>query len=174
MAALASSPDTSLYTVGKGEVYFQKDFTGSYRHLGNVEELEFEAEFEELEHYSSMGGVKELDQSIVTAVSATLRILMDEWSPDNVAMAVLGDVVDLASPVGATEIEILSKTKIEGALRYIGTNEYGPKYTFDFASVALRPSDALALISEEYAKIEVSGKLAKRGGTFGTVTQLGA
>lgn len=174
MAALASSPDTSLYTVGKGEVYFQKDFIGSFRHLGNVAELEFEASFEELEHYSSMGGVKELDQSIVTSVSATLRLLMDEWSPDNVAMAVLGDVVDLGSPVGATEIEILKTTKIEGAVRYIGTNEYGPKYTFDFASAAFRPSDALSLITEEYAQIEVTGKLAKRAGTFGTVTQLGA
>jgi len=174
MAALASSPDTSLYVVGKGEVYFQKDFTGSFRHVGNVAELEFEAEFAELDHYSSMGGVKSLDQSTVLSVSATLRMLMDEWSPDNVAMAFLGEVTELASPVGATEIDILSVTKIEGAVRYIGTNEIGPKFTFDFASAAFRPSDAIALISDEYAQMELTAKLAKRLGTFGTITQLGA
>lgn len=171
MTALPS-PSTENYTIGKGEVWFKQDGETEYRHMGNVAEVEFTPEVERLDHFSSMAGIKTKDRSDVLERSATLRLLMDEWTPENLAIAFLGTVSNLVSPAGGKKITIFSENAIKGAVRFVGTNSVGPKYQYDWHSVQFAPSGGVNLISDEYGQLEVEGECLVVAGEFGEINSL--
>jgi len=169
-----TSPNVGNYTLGKGKVYFSPDGESPpvWRDMGNVAEVEFSPEIEKLDHYSSREGIKSKDKSVPLEVSATLRLLMDEWTPDNLALAVLGVVSDVTSPGGKKQITILSETSIKGSVKFTGTNDVGPKYEYIWSSVEFTPSGSLNLIADEWGQIEVEGACLIVGTDFGTITEL--
>jgi hypothetical protein len=84
------SPLTDLYYVGKGNVEIQLIGDITYRHIGNVPTFEFVPAVTTLPHYSSMVGVRVKDDEIIHEKAASLNIVMDEWSYDNMKIAFLG------------------------------------------------------------------------------------
>ena len=111
------------YTVGKGIVSFRKDLAGAYADMGNCTEFEFTPELEKLDHFSSREGVRTKDKSIVIQKSGTVRLVLDEWTRDNIALAVLGTNTIVG---GQSITEIFDSNAIKGSLRFTGTNEVGP------------------------------------------------
>ena len=94
---------------------------------------------------------------------------MDEWTADNLAMALLGDTSDDTD--GNTVIDIFSRNAFEGELKYEGTNEIGPQMDIDLFKVAFKPGKSLNPISDEWGNIEIEGEaLANDLGKFGTWT----
>src|SRR6187397_342216 len=89
---MPESPNVLNYYIGKGNVYFKRSGDADYRHVGNVPEFEFTPDIEKLEHFSSMSGTKSKDRVVVTAKSATVRLVLDEWTAENIAIAFLGEV----------------------------------------------------------------------------------
>src|SRR5436305_14786148 len=85
------SPSTDNYYVGKGKLSFKPTGATTFRDLGNVTELETTPNLTTLEHFSSREGVKKKDKEVVTDKKLTVRLVMDEWTADNLAMALLGD-----------------------------------------------------------------------------------
>ena len=77
------------YTVGKGLVSFKKTGATAFADMGNCTEFEFTPEIEKLDHFSSRTGVRFKDKSVVIQKSGTLRLVLDEWTVDNLKMAVL-------------------------------------------------------------------------------------
>jgi hypothetical protein len=86
------SPSTDNYYVGKGKISFKPTGATTLRDIGNVTELETTPNLTTLEHFSSREGVKKKDKEVVTEKKLTVRMVMDEWTADNLAMALLGDV----------------------------------------------------------------------------------
>lgn len=161
------SPDTGNYYVGKGAVYFTP-VGGVERHIGNVPEFELEIEIEELEHFSSMEGTRSKDLTVAAQKSATLRILMDEWSYQNLSFALLGDTDNDSD--GNITIDIMSENLIRGAIRFAGANDVGPQWNMNLPSVAFKPSAAIGLITDEWGQLEVTGTVEIVDGSFGTMT----
>jgi len=94
---------------------------------------------------------------------------MDEWTADNLAMALLGDVSTDVD--GNKVIDIYSRNSFEGELKYEGTNEVGPQMDIHLLKVAFKPGKSLNPISDEWGNIEVEGEaLADNLGKFGTWT----
>ena len=94
---------------------------------------------------------------------------MDEWTADNLAMALLGDVT--TNVAGDKEIDIFSRNTFEGELKYEGTNEIGPQMDINLFRVAFKPGKSLNPISDEWGNIEIEGEaLANDLGKFGTWT----
>jgi hypothetical protein len=163
-----TAPNTGNYLVGKGNVYFTP-VGGVRRHVGNAPAFEIELGIEELEHFSSMSGVRVKDLVVIIEKSATVRMTLEEWTAENVAMALLG-TADETDTEGNVQIEILSQNLIRGLLEFEGTNDVGPRWNYRFPQVAFRPNAALSPISDEWGTIEMEGEVEAVDGKFGTAT----
>ena len=163
------SPSTENYYVGKGKISFKAVGSATFRDLGNVSSLETSPNLTTLEHFSSREGVKKKDMEVVTEKKMTVTMVMDEWTADNLAMMLLGDVSTDVD--GNKVIDIFSRNTFEGELKYEGTNEIGPQMDIDLFRVVFKPGKSLNPISDEWGNIEIEGEaLANDQGKFGTWT----
>jgi hypothetical protein len=162
------APNISNYFVGKGVVMFKPDGETIYHFIGNVTEFEFSPTLDVLDHFSSMAGVKSKDKTVVLTKGGELRMVMEELTARNLSLFLLStvDYTDVDHPT----IEIFSSNLLSGAVKYIGTNEIGPRWTYEFARVDFVPSGKFNPISDEWGNLEVTGQLAEADGTFGTAT----
>ena len=140
----------------------------AFRDLGNVPEFEFTPEVERLDHFSSRTGIKTKDRSVVIESSGTLRIVMEELTAENLALAVLGTVSQ--NTAGQDEIDILSQDVIAAKVKFVGSNDVGRKATWLFERVEFAPSAAINPISDEWLNFEVTGEVLAVAGKFGTIT----
>jgi len=166
-----ATPNVNNYVIGKGAVYFTPS-GGVQRHLGNVAEMEIEIAVEELEHFSSQTGTRTKDLTVVLEKSATIRLVLEEWTQRNLAMALLGTIGNDTS--GADIINIGAESSILGQLSFTAANDVGPKWDYVFPSVSFRPDGAIAPISDEWGQLEMSGEVNAVSGQFGTATLQGS
>lgn len=150
---MPTSPSTDNYYVGKGKISFKAVGQTTFRDLGNVSSLETTPDVTTLEHFSWREGVKKKDKEVVIEKKMTITMVMDEWTADNLAMALLGDV------------------ETDSALKYEGTNEIGPQMDIHLFGVMFKPGKSLNPISDEWGNIEIQGEaLADEQRKFGTWT----
>jgi hypothetical protein len=88
----AVTPDISNYYVGTGTVTWTPEATTAVptptaRDLGNCNVFEFTQEYELLDHWNRRGGTRYKDFRPVTQQSANLRIELDEWTAENLRLA---------------------------------------------------------------------------------------
>jgi hypothetical protein len=167
------SPNVENYFVGKGKIYFQPEGAAGVitdYDVGNCTEFELAPTIEKLDHFSSREGVKQKDKSIVLSKGATARIVMEEFTPDNLALMLLGtpNVADLSN----VTIDMFADNAKRGHMRYVGTNEVGPRWTFDLPVVEFSPSGSISPISDEWGNLEVTGEVLVSGdpASFGTAS----
>jgi hypothetical protein len=162
------SPTTDGYFIGKGNVVFKPDGSSIFRHVGNVPEFEFTPSTDTLDHFSAMAGVKSKDKTIVISKGGELRMVLDELSPENLAMLLLGDV-SYADPLHPV-VNIFSLNSVAGEVRFYASNDIGPRWDGVFKGVDFLPSGSFQPISDEYGKLEVTGQVRTVAGAFGTWT----
>jgi len=165
-----TSPNVKNYFIGKGVVAFKRDGEDDFRDMGNAATVEFTPELETLDHFSSRAGVKSKDRTVVTSKSGTVHLVLDEWTPSNLAIALLGD--QATDVDGNIVIDIFSSNAVSGVLKFTGSNEIGPRYEVELARVDFIPSAALGLITDEWGQIDVTGNSVAVAGKFGTATLL--
>lgn len=167
---LPVTPSTDLLQVGKGIAVFKPVGGTTFIDLGNCPTIELTPNFTTLDHFSSRQGVKQRDKRIITEKIADLKIVMEEWAAQNLAM-MLGGSIDNADPANPV-ISIGNVNASSGELRFYGTNDVGPKWNVIFPSVDFIPSGTLALISDGWGNMEVTGSMLVDASTnaFGTMT----
>ena len=165
-----ASPNILNYTVGKGRVQVRVSGETNFRDIGNCPEFEFTPEIEKLDHVSSQTGVKSKDKTIVLSKKGTLRIVFEELTAENMRLALLGSAISEQSS-GDQEIEIFGASQITTEVKFIGTNDYGPKWEYYFRQVDFIPSSGISLISDEWLGVEITGEVAAVNGSFGTATK---
>lgn len=161
MPATNTSPNTGNYYIGKGIVSFKPDGAADYRDIGNVSNLAFSMDITTLDHFSSRGGVKDKDLTIVLEKNSTINLTMDEWTAGNLGLMVLGDVDEGA--IGGPTVDIFTRNAIQGALKFVGTNEVGPKINVDLYNVSFKPSGDLGFITDEWGELELEGDILVAG-----------
>lgn len=167
MAVSIDSPNVDNYTVGKAKILWKPELLSNYIDVGNVPEFELTPELEELEHFSSREGIRTLDRSEIIQKQAALRMIFEEWTPLNMSIMLVGSLV-IAGDVAS--LNILDQAAVRGAVRYIGTNQIGPKWTMDFPNIKFSPSGSLNPITDEWGQMEVTGQVEATNGVFGTAT----
>lgn len=166
-----ASPDIRNYTIGKGIASFKKSGETTFRDLGNCPSFEFTPSATTLDHFSARAGLKKKDRSVVTATEGELKISMEEFTVDNLAMALLGNVgVDSS---GHPEIDILQVAEVAGEIKFVMTNDIGQKFTWHFLNVSFTPSSTVSPISDEWGNFEVTGQTLAVNGKFGTLSHIG-
>lgn len=163
---MASQPSPSIlnYYIGKGVISWQPVGGGSYRDLGNCPRFEFDPKVTRLAHYSARLGTKFKDDERITVKEPEVTLLLDEWTQDNLALALIG------SMVGST-VNIFDQADVRGSLKFVGSNDVGPKKIIILPTVVLTPNGRLNLIEDGYGQIELSGPVLGDPGTgsFGTI-----
>lgn len=182
-SAMPVSPSVENYAILKGIVSFRATGAAEFRDLGNAPEFEYTPEVEMLDHFSARAGVRAKDRSVAVQKGATVRLVLDEITAENLALGTLGLVEDHEDEPGAGAgrrlVHLLHHSAIEGALRCVGTNEVGRRLRIDIPKVSFRPQSSIAFISEDWATIEIEGEVLfdpdpQTGtGGYGTVTELG-
>src|SRR6266550_3594047 len=142
-----TSPNPLNYFVGRGQVFWKNDSvggSGAWRDLGNAPSVQFKAAIKNLDHFSSRIGLKLKDRSIAIDANATLIVKLDEWTGDNLALAIMG--------LEGTSFDILSESSITGGFFFLGTNDIGAKFSALFPIVNLTPTGTLDFIgsSDKY------------------------
>lgn len=166
------SPNPLLYYIGKGKVSFKKDGNSDFRDLGNAPVCEFAPEVTTLDHYSARAGVKQKDLSVVTEKSGKINITLEEFSFENMRLALLGGPSEPDSS-GKNTFQLFGSNQIDGVLKFEGTNDVGPKYEIIAARVSFVPGKSVNPISEGWGVLELVGNmLADATGSFGTVTEI--
>lgn len=84
------SPLVDMYYVGKGIVSIWPTGETAYRDVGNVPTFAFTPNVTTLIHYSSRHGVRVKDLEVIHEKAATLEMVMDEFTYDNLKLALLG------------------------------------------------------------------------------------
>jgi len=105
-----NNPDE--YYIGKGRVWIDVlDADGARtgeRYLGNTPSFELTPTSEKLDHFSAATAEAELDSSIVTRSQTSIRIVADEFSKENLAIAFMGDNSSLTQTADSVEAEAIS------------------------------------------------------------------
>lgn len=91
----------SYYASFQGRVYLGKrDMNGmpiEVRSPGNVADLKLSLKTEVLEHYESQSGQRSLDHRMIKSKSATINLAIEEFTPENLALALYGTHVATSS-----------------------------------------------------------------------------
>jgi hypothetical protein len=170
---MATTPNTGNYYIGKGIVSFRKSGDSDYRDFGNATVFEFAPNITTLSHYSSRTGVKTKDRQVVTEKSATINLTLEEWTIENLQLALLGDQPEQVSSANNKIFNIFASNQISGELRFVGTNDVGPRFQWDLPNVSFVPGKSVNPISEGWGALELVGDvLAETNGFFGTITEI--
>jgi hypothetical protein len=161
---MAASPSTLNYFVGKGTLAYTET-GGTLRSLGNCPSFKVTPTMEFLEHFSSMGGVKEQDDEILIQKTGQVEITLDEITLENLALVLFG-TIEVGTP---DEFEIMAASAKTGLLTLTGTNDKGNQFLVTVNKVSWRPDEGVDFISEEFGVITLTGKMLKVAGSFGTV-----
>ena len=168
-----TSPNTLNYYVGKGIISFKKSGDSSYRDLGNVTVFEFQPEITLLDHYSSRTGVKTKDDSVVTEKAGKLNMTLEEWTLPNLQLALMGGPIEDSSSADSGVFEIFASNQITGAVRFVGTNDQGPRFQIDLPKVQFVPGKSINPISEAWGSLELVGNvLVDSNNSFGTMQEI--
>jgi hypothetical protein len=100
------------YTLGRGELHFASFLAntqnpGGERYIGNTPEWNATIESENLEHYDSDHGIRELDESIVLQTNRNASFITDNISPENIANFFFGSVTALAVTAQTVDDEVI-------------------------------------------------------------------
>jgi hypothetical protein len=163
------SPNIGNYYIGKGLVSIKLLGESAFIDVGNCPTFEFMAKVTQLDHYSSMTGVKVKDFTAVTEISGTLTMVLEEYTARNMGFALLGLPTGGPSPTPDT-IDIFANPVIYGAVKFVGGNDIGPNWTVEFPLVKLSPNKALSLIGNTWGTIDLEGDVLydHTSGGFGT------
>ena len=96
------NPSADLLRLGAGSLYFDRGFTGAFRHLGNVDTLEPTTTPDILTRRSSMTRTRPIRKRLARQIDVVWRAVGDEWNADNLALLMMGDVTyatQAATPV---------------------------------------------------------------------------
>lgn len=165
---MATSPNIENYQMSLGSLYIKIDgVDGSLRHVGNAPSITYSPDIDLLEHNQSMSGIQSVDFTLARRLSATLAVTLEEVTPENMALFVLG--TPSANTAGDQTIGGLTSTAMTGDLEFIGANSIGQMIDFR-CRVSITPTGEFNLISDEINTIELEMKVLQDDGQYGEWT----
>lgn len=163
-----ASPDIRNYYIGKGRVSFKPDGAPNFIDMGNCPSYEVTPDITKLDHFSSRSGVKKKDRSVATEVAATVALTLDEYTLENLRLALLGSAVTTVA--GKTRIELLDVAEIKGQMKFEGANDVGSRFTLTLNQVSFNAGAGVQFISDEWGELELTADVqADNTGAFGTL-----
>jgi hypothetical protein len=163
---MPTSPSVQNYHIGKGIVTFKETGSATFVDLGNAPNFVYTPNVEKKEHFSSREGIKTKDFTAITQISATIKVTLDEITPENLAMFALGDLASDGTITG------LTKAEFTGTLKVVGTNDIGQHVGWE-GDISFIPSGDFSFITDgdDFSVLELEAEVQKAvDGSFGVWT----
>lgn len=146
--------------LGRGAVYATRadDVTPTERFVGNCTVFEITTTDEIKEKYSSTEAASPLLASVLVRRTIEIAMTLDEFTPENVAIAAMGTFDTDTIAFGVT-------SQIICALRFAGDPSAGPVFNLDAWKVAIQPDGPLGFISDDFAEMKLKGKVLSDAAT---------
>ena len=162
-----ASPNVGNYYVGKGSIKINvSGIDDDWRLVGNCPTFELTPQVTKLAHYSAQKGTKFKDLNITQIKEMSLKLTLDEITPENLQVLFFGSETDSTGLVH----NILDLDEIIAAVRFVGTNAVGDKQQVDLPTVSITPGAAMSFIADGWGQIELAGDVtADENGNFGTI-----
>lgn len=157
--------------LGRGKVFFAPyafgaTTGGTKAFLGNVPSFSIAQTNTKLEHYSSQGGLKIKDRSIVLQTDLTITFDTDNIDLGNLALWFGGNNTEAEpsdAPVDLGSVAIIGSSQaLYGALFFESDNPVGTNANFWFPYVNLSPNGNYALIGDTWQTLSFTAEALKR------------
>lgn len=128
----APVPYKNNYTFGRGIVAISGFIAGTetpdgnYRYVGNSPAINLNIAGSELNHFSSEGGINELDETILTQVTRTATLNLDDISGPNLAILMMGSTAIVNQDAVAVATTEIFKAVPENTALILGVTETNP------------------------------------------------
>ncbi len=99
------SPSIYNYRVGRGYATLELAGESGFQDMGNCTEFKFKPNPTNLQHFSSRQGVQTQDYSAITRLEGTLDFILDEITPRNLQLIMLGDYRESGGISGIVSID---------------------------------------------------------------------
>jgi hypothetical protein len=162
----AASPSSKNLLLGAGKVFFDRwDSDGNstgLRHIGNVDKYDVNEEATVIEKKQSMYAAKTTYLQVISEIKATADITLTEFTPENIAMAFLGEegtLIQTADPV-KDEVHTVSP----GQILKLDDGYFA-------SDVVIKPSSAVAAsiaAATSYGTVTSTGTVTSSGTYTGT------
>jgi hypothetical protein len=143
-----------------------------WTHIGNVQKFSITPTPTVQKHKGTQGPVKAVDFVNTSLIEMAFNCQCDEWTEDNVLMAMLGQA---ATDTTGAYIKI-GVAVVRRQIKFTGANAIGPKWELILPSVNINAREALNFIdtSDETASMPLSGDILfdTTLGAFGTIRSL--
>lgn len=156
------------YTVGRGKLFLARETSfdifdqAGEMYVGNSPGFTLNVESTALDHFSSDGGINELDASVTLSVNRSGSLTLDDISPENMAMFFLGQkiaVVQSAVAVVGEEIDGV----LPGLFYQIGITSTNPQGVRGIGSVVVTndatPTPTTYDVDDDYEIDPVTGRI---------------
>lgn len=161
------------YTLGRGELYFNKFKPGTMtgigeRYFGNTPEINMTNEVETLDHYNSDRGIREKDASVILQTSRSGSFTTDHISPENLALFFFGNTEALTQTAETGESETIADVQ-PGFFYQLGVSGQNPTGVRNVKNVTVSVSGSSKtagtdfLVNADLGRIEIleGGTIAK-------------
>jgi len=142
-----------------------------WTHIGNVQDWSITPNPTVIKHKNTQGPLKRIDLVVPILVEMTFATKLDEWTEDNLLMALLGET-DTDTVGSFLKIGV---TVVRRQMKFVGANAIGPRYEVILPNVFINAKDTLSFLgSDDFASIPLSGDLLIDAtlNAFGTVRSL--
>ncbi len=148
--------------LGAGYVYFDIfDDNGNptgERYLGQTPTLSISASSEVLEHFTSDGPIAQVDASVATQVTRTGSLTIDDISPENLRLFIVGEIDEINESAVSSPITQVFPTATRGLYYQLGDTD-GPG-DFNIDDIDSIESDGTALVEgTDYEIDKGSGRI---------------
>lgn len=159
--------------LGRGKLFFTPYAPGATAgtaalrgYFGNTPQLTLAVANTKLDHYSSEGGLKVKDRSVLLQTDATITFDTDNISVPNLMLWFGGKSTGTAPTDAPADIGTLhligSAHQIFGALEFLSDNAVGENSNYWFPYVNLAPSGNFALKGDAWQALSFSAEALKR------------
>lgn len=168
---MPASPNPLNYMIGKGVLKWKGADDLSYRDLGNAPEFELMPKITRLDHYSSRLGINFKDRSVVRQKEMACRFILEEWTPENLAMFFMGSFSPPSDPDPYSIVDLMNVDEVIGSVRLVGTNDIGTKIQVNIPALNLGPTAGIQFIGDAWGRMEITGEVTgdPETGQFGTI-----
>lgn len=114
MSKAIATPSSDNLMLGAGQLWFDRLENGvstGERHMGHASEVNLTTTSEKVQKYNNMVGSRRLYKSVIRQLSASLKIKLDEFDPQNLALALNGTVGVTEQKAGSATAQTFTAKK---------------------------------------------------------------
>lgn len=167
---MPNSPSVLNYFIGTGVLMWKPSGEATWQDLGNAPSFKTKPTLTKIEHNSSRDGSRSVDRTLINGQKIEVTIELEEITPQNLALAFLGE--EGANSSGQTVVSLFTKSSVKGSLKFTGTNNVGTRYEVILNDVEFTPDSEFDWISDAITSITLAGIATNTSGSFGTITEL--